>query len=145
MQMTIGVLSRRTGISVKALRHYEGMGLIYTVGRSPGNYRLFDESALWCVGVIRSLRSVGLTVAEIREIAGIYLGRPDQPIGPEVASRLLSARARVDARVDELRQLRRRIDEFETSHAIELAGRGDADLRSADPRSRVAGLDSPPG
>ena len=71
MQMTIGELSRRTGINVKTLREYEGMGLVYTVGRSPGNYRLFDESALWCVEVIRNLRSLGLTVAEIREIAGI--------------------------------------------------------------------------
>jgi DNA-binding transcriptional MerR regulator len=43
--MTIGALSRRTGIPVKALRTYEDMGLIYTVGRSPGNYRLFDDEA----------------------------------------------------------------------------------------------------
>ena len=34
--MTIGTLSRRTGIPVKALRTYEDMGLIYTVGRSAG-------------------------------------------------------------------------------------------------------------
>jgi len=33
--MTIGELARRSGTSVKALRRYEGMGLIYTVGRSP--------------------------------------------------------------------------------------------------------------
>lgn len=33
--MTIGALSRRTGISVKALRHYADIGLIYTAGRSP--------------------------------------------------------------------------------------------------------------
>jgi hypothetical protein len=50
--MTIGTLSRRTGIPVKALRAYEDMGLLYTVGRSPGNYRLFGEEALWCVGVV---------------------------------------------------------------------------------------------
>jgi MerR family transcriptional regulator, copper efflux regulator len=45
--MTIGRLSRRTGVLVKVLREYEDMGLIYTVGRSAGNYRLFDEDALW--------------------------------------------------------------------------------------------------
>ena len=115
MQMTIGELSRRTDVAVKTLRAYEGMGLIYTVGRSHGNYRLFDESALWCVEVIRTLRSLGLTVAEIREIAAIYLGRPEQ------------------------QQVRRRIDEFEISHAAELAPHGDADLASADPRSRAVG------
>ncbi len=93
MLMTIGELSRRTGMPVKALRDYEGMGLISTVGRSPGNYRLFDGSALWCVGVIRGLRSLALTVAEICEVVGIYLGQtrpaklaacppyPDPPLG----------------------------------------------------------------
>ncbi len=33
------------GVPVKALREYEDAGLIYTVGRSPGNYRLFDDTA----------------------------------------------------------------------------------------------------
>ena len=50
--MTIGTLARRTGVPVKTLREYEDLGLIYTVGRSAGNYRLFGEEALWCVGVV---------------------------------------------------------------------------------------------
>jgi MerR family transcriptional regulator, copper efflux regulator len=142
--MTIGDLSRRTGVPVKTLRNYEDLGIIYTLGRSAGNYRLFDESALWCVEMIRGLRSLGLTVAEIREIADIYLGQPAQPIGPHLADRLRAARARIDARLDELRQLRRRLDEFETAHAAELAGHGDGDLARGDPRSRpTRALDSP--
>jgi len=50
--MTIGDLSRRTGVPVKTLRKYEDMGLICTAGRSPGNYRLFDEDVR--VNVVRS-------------------------------------------------------------------------------------------
>lgn len=137
--MTIGELSRRTGINVKTLREYEGMGLIYTVGRSPGNYRLFDESALWCVEVIRNLRSLGLTVAEIREIAGIYLAKPDESIGPHLAGRVRAARSRINARIEELERLRQRIDEFEKTHAAELAGDKESGLRAADPRSRTKG------
>jgi len=139
MQMTIGELSRRTGMPVKALREYEGLGLIYTVGRSPGNYRLFDDSAFWCVGVIRSLRALGLTVAEIKEIAGIYLGRPDEPIGPHLAGHLRTARERIDARIDELQQLRRRIDEYETTHDADLSGHSNSYVRSTDPRWRATG------
>lgn len=136
MQMTIGQLSRLSGVNVKTLREYEGMGLIYTVGRSPGNYRLFDESALWCVEVIRSLRSLGLTVAEIKEIAGIYLGKPDEPIAPHIAIRVRAARSRIDARIRELQQLRRRIDKFQASHALEFAAAGRSDPRATDPRRR---------
>ena len=143
--MTIGELSRRTGITVKTLREYEGMGLIYTVGRSPGNYRLFDESALLCVDVIRNLRSLGLTVAEIREIAGIYLAKPDEPIGPHVADRVRAARSRINARIEELQQLRQRIDEFETRHAAELAGDRNSGFRATIRDLEPIGLDSPLG
>jgi DNA-binding transcriptional MerR regulator len=134
--MTIGELARRSGTSVKALRRYEGMGLIYTVGRSSAGYRLFDQDALWCVQVIGNLRGLGLTVAEIRELAGVYLNRPDQPIGPHLAERLRSVRARLDARIAELQQMRQRIDAFQASHQAELGCQGQADFRAGDPRSR---------
>lgn len=93
--MTIGELVRRSGMSVEALRRLEGMGLIYTVGRSQAGYRLFDTDALWCIQVISNLRSLGLTVAEVHELAGVYLARPDQPIGPHLAERLRDVRARL--------------------------------------------------
>lgn len=47
--MTIGQLARRTGVSIKTLREYERLGLLYTRGRSDSNYRLFDEQTSWCV------------------------------------------------------------------------------------------------
>jgi MerR family transcriptional regulator, copper efflux regulator len=136
--MMIGELSQRTGVSQKALRRYEGMGLIYTAGRSPGNYRLFDESALWCIQVIHNLRALGLSLSEIRELAGIYLGRPDQPIGPHLAELLCTVRTRVDRHIVELQELRERIDSFEADHQAELAGQPGADFRAGDPRSGAA-------
>jgi DNA-binding transcriptional MerR regulator len=134
MTMTIGELARRSGTSVKVLRRYEGMGLISTVGRSPAGYRLFDRDALWCVGVIQGLRSLGLTVAEVRHLAGVYLNRPDQPIGPHLAERLREVRLRLDARIAELQQVRQRLDDFQASHQAELTGHSGADFREGDPK-----------
>lgn len=135
--MTIGALSRRTGVPVKALREYEDLGLIYTVGRSRGNYRLFDDTALWCVGVVVNLRALGLTLAEIQELAAIYLTRQSEPIGPYLARLLHTARARTDARIAELERRRERIDRFESSHAGPLAGRS-VGFRAEDPHFRQA-------
>jgi DNA-binding transcriptional MerR regulator len=135
--MTIGELARRSGVSVKALRRYEGMGLIYTMGRSPASYRLFDQDALWCIQVIGNLRSLGLTIAEIRELADVYLNRPDQPIGPHLAERLRGVRARLDARIAELQQICQRFYAFEAGHQAELGCHGDADFRAGDPRLRL--------
>lgn len=141
--MTIGALSRRTGLPVKTLRGYEDMGLIYTVGRSAGNYRLFGEEALWCVGVVGTLRALGLTVEEIRDLAGAYLREAGEPVGPRLAALLDAVRGRTAQRIAELQQRLDRIGEFEVAHAAELAGQ--ADFRALDPRSAGAGLDSPGG
>jgi DNA-binding transcriptional MerR regulator len=68
--MTVGELSRRSGLSNRSIREYERLGLIYSAGRSEGNYRLFDEIALWCAVAVERLRALGLTLAEIQELAG---------------------------------------------------------------------------
>jgi len=138
---TIGTLSRRTGVPVKLLREYEDAGLIYTVGRSAGNYRLFGDEALWCVAVVTELRAVGLTMAEICELTRDYLHNLDEPIGPRLTQLLGSVRKRTTTRIDELQQLLKRLDEFESDYADELTGR--TDFRQWDPRA--PGLDSPPG
>jgi MerR family transcriptional regulator, copper efflux regulator len=135
--MTIGTLSRRTGVPVKALREYEDLGLIYTVGRSAGNYRLFDDEALWCVGVITTLRGLGMTLAEIEDLAASYLQRSDEPIGPRLAGVLRAVRARAEHRIAELREVLRRIDDYQAQFADQLAGR--ADFRALDPRSGASG------
>lgn len=113
--MTVGELSRRTGMPIKNLRQYTDWGLINTVGRSATNYRLYTAEALWCVHLIGQLRSLGLTVAEIRELTVT-----DAPIGPRLADLLDQSRARLTARIAELQQTLRRIDHFEATHRAEF-------------------------
>lgn len=130
--MTVGELSKRAGVSAKQLRRYEDLGFIYTVGRSAGNYRLFDESALWCVEVIQTWRLLGLTVTEISDLVDVYLGRPEVNIGPRLAERLQAVRDRTAARISELQELLQRVDTYEAEYGAELTG--EADLRRFDPR-----------
>jgi MerR family transcriptional regulator, copper efflux regulator len=130
--MTIGRLSRLTGVAVKNLREYEQMGLIYTVGRSDGNYRLFGDEALWCVQAITGLRDLGLTLAEIQEFARAYLTPSGEPIGPRFAALLDAVRIRSEQRIDELKLRLERLRQFQAAHASELAGTADFEL--GDPR-----------
>lgn len=67
--MTIGELSEHTGVPIKALRTYTDLGLIYTPGRSTAGYRLYTDDALRCVRFIGELRGLGLTIAEICQLA----------------------------------------------------------------------------
>jgi DNA-binding transcriptional MerR regulator len=123
--MTIGQLASRTGVSARNLRRYTDLGLVYTLGRSPANYRLYDESAVWCVQVVGSLRRLGLTIAEIRRLAAVYLGRPEEPIGPHLDYLLDGVEHRLDDRIGELEAIRRRLHQFRRQHGDELAGRND--------------------
>jgi len=136
--MTVGQLSRRTGLSIKAIRQYEALGLIYSAGRSDGNYRLFDESALWCATVIQTLRSLGLTIKEIDQLGRAYLSRPDESIGPRLAALLDVAERRIEDRIAELAVVRGRIRHFRAQHAAALAGRRGGALLGSDPRRQPA-------
>lgn len=132
--MTVGELSRRTDVSIKNLRQYTDWGLIYSVGRSSTGYRLFDSDALWCVNQIGQLRGLGLTLAEIRELG--HRRRAGQPLGPLLAEQLRVSKARVEARIAELRQTLDRIDTYAATHRAELADPADV-CWAGDPRCDI--------
>src|SRR5579864_4498700 len=112
--MTIGQLSRRSGVPIKVLRDYEDLGFLYTLGRSESNYRLFGDEAVWCVQVIQGLRSLGLTLKEIQALVTRRLERPGEPIDVLLEAILAQVIVRVEARIATLQALRQRILEFPT-------------------------------
>jgi DNA-binding transcriptional MerR regulator len=134
--MTVGELSRRTGVPVKSLRAYTDWGMINTVGRSSANYRLYDAGALRCVRIINELRDLGLTLAEIRWLCR-NADRNGRLIGPRLARRLQVARDRVGEQIARLEQTRRRIEEFEAAHRVELAGRSGAGTSTDEAEDRA--------
>jgi MerR family transcriptional regulator, copper efflux regulator len=132
--MTIGQLSRRTGVPIKVLRHYEELGFLYTLGRSESNYRMFGEEAVWCVQVIEGLRSLGLTLKEIRTLVQCYLEHPGEPSDVLLAAQLVQALARVEARITALQVQRQHILEFQAACAGAPAASALAQLLAQDPR-----------
>ena len=132
--MTIGELASRTGLSRKLIREFEGRGLIYSAGRSEAGYRLFDHSALWCATVIGNLRSLGLTLKEIQQLAAVYLGQPSEPVGPRLAALLDRAEHRIERRLEELRTLQNRIAAFRAKNDAVFAGADETRLLGDDPR-----------
>ncbi|MEU3689060.1 MerR family transcriptional regulator [Streptomyces narbonensis] len=62
--MRIGELARRTGVSPRALRHYEQAGLIEST-RADNGYRVYGEGAVARVSNIRYLLAAGLTLDDV--------------------------------------------------------------------------------
>ena len=48
--MRIGELAERAGISAKAIRYYEQIGILAPPARTPSGYRAYDQAALGRLG-----------------------------------------------------------------------------------------------
>ena len=73
--LSIGRLSRRTGMSVSAIRFYEARGLVQSV-RSGGNQRRFMRSDIRRLSFALIAQRLGLSLAEIEaELATLPQGR----------------------------------------------------------------------
>jgi MerR family transcriptional regulator, thiopeptide resistance regulator len=66
--VTIGALAKATGVSVRALRHYEHLGLLQPSARSEANYRLYDADDIARLQKIRSLQALGFTLQQIGQL-----------------------------------------------------------------------------
>ncbi|MBB3050192.1 DNA-binding transcriptional MerR regulator [Prauserella isguenensis] len=95
-RFTIGELARRTGLPVKTIRFYSDEGLVPPTDRTAAGYRLYDVTALARLELVRTLRELGLALADIERVLG----------GASTVAEL--AKAHVAALDDRLRELRHR-------------------------------------
>lgn len=61
-------MSRRSGVSVKTIRHYSDEGILPPSGYTEGGYRLYSEADRARLGLIRTLRAAGFDLATIRRL-----------------------------------------------------------------------------
>lgn len=72
MSMTIGEVSKRAGMATKTVRYYAEIGLVEPAERSEAGYRKYDLAALKKLVFIRRARAFGFSVADCRELLGLY-------------------------------------------------------------------------
>lgn len=63
---TVSQIARRTGLTARALHHYENKRLLAPVARSDAGYRLYGDRELSRLQHIVSLRMLGFSLDEIR-------------------------------------------------------------------------------
>jgi len=138
--LRINEVAAETGLTTRAIRYYEEMGLLEPAARSEGDYRLYDASDLERLQFIRSLRDdAGFSLAQIGQLLEDEAARErnrarmHQTNDPgERRSLVIDAQARVDHQIDileakaarlatmidEARSRRRHLDD----HLAELDG-----------------------
>lgn len=106
---TIGSAARAAGLSAKGVRLYEAKGLLPEAERTDAGYRTYTEDDIAVLRFIRQAKTLGLSLAEIRDILDLRRGGTT-PCRHVTA--LLDQRIReVDRTIGELRKLRRALAE----------------------------------
>lgn len=68
MSLTIGPLSKRSGVNIETIRYYERIGLIARAPRSEGRHRLYGSDDVMRLVFIRRSRAIGFSLDDIRNL-----------------------------------------------------------------------------
>lgn len=110
--LTIGDLSRRTGVKVPTIRYYEQMGLIEPAERSEGNQRRYSRQERERLSFIKHARDLGLRIESIKELLALSV-HPERPC--EQADRIASEQlVAVRDKIEKLRRLESELERIAT-------------------------------
>ncbi|MEE3330351.1 MAG: MerR family transcriptional regulator [Myxococcota bacterium] len=108
--LEIGAVCAQTGLSPRTVRYYEEMGLLPGVRRRSeqrGARRVYGADDLERLRFIQRLKALGLSLAEIKELNTIHaIGGSTAAMLERLDSQLSGRLTELDARIDELQQLR---------------------------------------
>ncbi|HVR78223.1 MAG TPA: MerR family transcriptional regulator [Acidimicrobiia bacterium] len=104
----IGTVADRVDLSLRTIRYYEEIGLVIPSGRTEGGFRLYTESDIERLLLVKSLKPLGMPLEMISELLDCadQINRTDADEDPgEAEHRLESVLAAALTRCDELEQM----------------------------------------
>jgi DNA-binding transcriptional MerR regulator len=133
--LTIGQLARLSGLSVKALRHYDRVGLLRPAEVDGGTgYRLYRGDQVAEAQLVRLLRSLDLPLDEVRLAVAAWKASDEGGVSEIIRLH----RRHLDARVTRLRGALHRIDHLLSEGLA-------ATMADQDTTTETATAKSPPG
>jgi DNA-binding transcriptional MerR regulator len=109
--LKIGDVGKQTGITLRTLRYYEELELIEPGNRTKGNFRLYHPGVLQRVRFINSLKTLGFTLEEIREILGSANElKTDKDVVERTRKALLIKKETITAKLIEMAEMNREVD-----------------------------------
>ena len=119
--LSIGDLSKRTGVKVPTIRYYEQMGLLAAAERSEGNQRRYERHDLERLAFIRHARDLGLDISAIRELIALsqHPSEPCDDADKIAADHLLAVREKISKLKKLESELERIVSQCDGGHSIE--------------------------
>ncbi|MDE3200638.1 MAG: redox-sensitive transcriptional activator SoxR, partial [Acidobacteriota bacterium] len=104
MELGVGEVAARSGVTISALHFYESEGLIHS-RRNEGNHRRYGREVLRRIAVIKAAQRTGIPLARIREALNALPERRT-PTAEDWHRLSASWRAELNERIEDLTRLR---------------------------------------
>ena len=124
MELRVGQLAKRTGLTVRTLHHYDELGIVTPRRRSAAGYRLYGEDDVARLLQVVLLRRLGLSLAEVRT----SLDDPWQAL----PAALRAQAARLRAQIAHEQRLLARLDSLAGRLEQDAGGAGDDVLETLE-------------
>lgn len=105
MRLKVGELAKRTGLTVRALHHYDNIGLLTPSARSDSGYRLYNQADITRLYRIQALQRLGFSLAEVGEM----LAGAGAPLSLLIAQQI----AALDEQLTQALALRKRLQQLQ--------------------------------
>jgi len=110
--MHIGDMVEATGLSHRTIRHYDEVGLLPASTRSEGGFRIYRDSDLQRMLVIRSMKPLGFSLEEMGELLDAVDALAGNPQDAAARAKLDDYIQRASAKRDKLELNLQRADSF---------------------------------
>ena len=106
-RMQIGEVAEQTSLSLRTIRYYEEVGLVTPSARTTGGFRLYSESDVARLRLIRRMKPLEFSLEEMKDVLGVLdqldAGDPLSTEHHQLVGRLEMYREAANARVRALR------------------------------------------
>jgi DNA-binding transcriptional MerR regulator len=99
MTLRAGEVASRAGVNLQTLRYYERRGILAEPDRSLGGHRLYDDSTVLLLRVVKAAQALGFTLEEIAELidVGSHAHRRRPRLADSARAKLVQVREKVTA------------------------------------------------
>ena len=106
----ISELSKESGVNLETIRHYEKIGLITPAQRQENGYRVFSEKQLAQLCFVKTCRSIGFSLDEIKQLCRLQENPHNQcQIADTLAQKRLN---QITHQIEQLQQVKRFLQQF---------------------------------